>query len=105
MPLFDAVPDRVSIYEVSLRDGLQNERVTVPLQDKLRLIDALVAAGLRRIEITSFVSPKWIPQLADADDVAKMAEPPPGVTFSALWTMCAVCFGVPAPIVSLNEIW
>jgi hydroxymethylglutaryl-CoA lyase len=82
--LFDNVSDDVSVYEVSPRDGLQNERVTVPLADKLRLIDALVAAGLKRIEITSFVSPKWIPQLADGDDVAKLAKPPPGVTFSAL---------------------
>jgi hydroxymethylglutaryl-CoA lyase len=64
-------PDRVSVYEVSPRDGLQNEKATVPLGDKLRLIEALTAAGLRRIEATSFVSPKWIPQLADADDVAR----------------------------------
>ncbi|HEY8090511.1 MAG TPA: hydroxymethylglutaryl-CoA lyase [Polyangiaceae bacterium] len=84
MALFDHVPDRVSVYEVSLRDGLQNERATVPLRGKLRLIDALVAAGLKRIEITSFVSPSWIPQLADADDVAAHARPPEGVTFSAL---------------------
>jgi len=82
--LFTTTPDDVSVYEVSLRDGLQNERVTVPLADKLRLIDALVASGLRRIEITSFVSPKWIPQLADADEVAKLARPKPGVRFSAL---------------------
>jgi hydroxymethylglutaryl-CoA lyase len=82
--LFDHAPDRVSVYEVSLRDGLQNERATVPLSDKLRLIDALVASGLRRIEITSFVSPKWIPQLADADEVAAHARAPEGVTFSAL---------------------
>jgi hydroxymethylglutaryl-CoA lyase len=82
--LFDNVSDEVSVYEVSPRDGLQNERATVPLADKLRLIDALVAAGLKRIEITSFVSPKWIPQLADGDDVAKLAKAPPGVTFSAL---------------------
>ncbi|HEY1692650.1 MAG TPA: hydroxymethylglutaryl-CoA lyase [Polyangiaceae bacterium] len=84
MGLFDHAPDRVSVYEVSLRDGLQNERATVPLSDKLRLIDALVASGLRRIEITSFVSPKWIPQLADADEVAAHARAPEGVTFSAL---------------------
>jgi hydroxymethylglutaryl-CoA lyase len=82
--LFDAAPDRVSVYEVSLRDGLQNERATVPLRGKLRLVDALVAAGLKRIEITSFVSPKWIPQLADADEVAENAKAPEGVTFSAL---------------------
>ena len=72
------------MYEVSPRDGLQNEQATVPLRSKLRLIDALVAAGLRRIEITSFVSPKWIPQLADADEVAQRAQAPAGVTFSAL---------------------
>jgi len=72
------------VYEVSPRDGLQNEQATVPLRSKLRLIDALVAAGLRRIEITSFVSPKWIPQLADADEVAQRAHAPAGVTFSAL---------------------
>jgi hydroxymethylglutaryl-CoA lyase len=80
-------PDRVSIYEVSPRDGLQNENATVPLRGKLRLIDALVAAGLERIEITSFVSPKWIPQLADADELAEAvgANPPSrDVTFSAL---------------------
>jgi hydroxymethylglutaryl-CoA lyase len=76
----------VSVYEVSPRDGLQNESATVPLSGKLRLIDALVAAGLERIEITSFVSPKWIPQLADADDVAEavLASARPGVRFSAL---------------------
>ncbi len=78
------MPDRVSVYEVAARDGLQNERATVPLRSKLRLIDALVRAGLARIEITSFVSPKWIPQLADADEVAQHAKAPAGVTFSAL---------------------
>ena len=82
--LFDQLPPEVSVYEVSPRDGLQNEGATVPLRGKLRLIDALSAAGLRRIEITSFVSPKWIPQLADADDVAQLAERTEGVRFSAL---------------------
>jgi hydroxymethylglutaryl-CoA lyase len=82
--LFEKLPDRVSIYEVSPRDGLQNERVNAPLPDKLRLIEALAMAGLTRIEITSFVSPKWIPQLADADEVAKNVKPHPGVRYSAL---------------------
>jgi hydroxymethylglutaryl-CoA lyase len=82
--LLERLPDRVSVYEVSPRDGLQNERATVPLQGKLRLIEALAASGLQRIEITSFVSPKWIAQLADADDVARLARAPAGVTFSAL---------------------
>jgi hydroxymethylglutaryl-CoA lyase len=93
--LFASVPDRVSVYEVSPRDGLQNESATVPLRGKLRLVDALVAAGLQRIEITSFVSPKWIPQLADADELAQALTPSAangrsagaassGVRFSAL---------------------
>ena len=87
--LFQQVPDAVSVYEVSLRDGLQNENATVPLSGKLRLVDALVASGLRRIEITSFVSPRWIPQLADADELAKLvttsrAPSSPGVEFTAL---------------------
>jgi hydroxymethylglutaryl-CoA lyase len=84
MNLFDDVAPRVSVYEVSPRDGLQNEGATVPLRAKVRLIDALVLAGLKRIEITSFVSPRWIPQLADADEVAEHAKPPAGVIFSAL---------------------
>jgi len=70
--LFARMSDRVSVYEVSPRDGLQNESATVPLSGKLRLIDALVAAGLERIEVTSFVSPKWIPQLADADELVEV---------------------------------
>ncbi|UJR80527.1 Hydroxymethylglutaryl-CoA lyase yngG [Sandaracinus amylolyticus] len=82
--LFDALPDSVSIYEVSPRDGLQNEAVTVPTTRKLRLIEALAQAGLTRIEATSFVSPKWVPQLADADEVAGLLPRVPDVTFSAL---------------------
>jgi hydroxymethylglutaryl-CoA lyase len=85
--LLDGLPDRVSIYEVSARDGLQNERATVPLRGKVRLIEALAAAGLTRIEITSFVSPKWIPQLADADELVETVQEHhrhPGVTYSAL---------------------
>ncbi|HEX8789319.1 MAG TPA: hydroxymethylglutaryl-CoA lyase [Polyangiaceae bacterium] len=84
MALFERSPAEVSVYEVSPRDGLQNERATVPLRGKMRLLDALVASGLKRIEITSFVSPKWIPQLADADELAEHAKPPAGVSFSAL---------------------
>ena len=76
--------DSVSIYEVSLRDGLQNEKGVVPTSDKKWLLDALVAAGLKRIEITSFVSPKWVPQLADAAELAKAAQAPEGVVLSAL---------------------
>jgi hydroxymethylglutaryl-CoA lyase len=82
--LFARAPDEVSIYEVSPRDGLQNEAAMIPLEGKKRLLQALVNAGLRRIEITSFVSPKWVPQLADAEELARDFRPPPGVTFGAL---------------------
>ncbi len=62
-------PDRVEIVEVGPRDGLQNEAATVPTAGKIALIAALTAAGIRRFEATSFVSPRWIPQLADAEAV------------------------------------
>jgi hydroxymethylglutaryl-CoA lyase len=79
-----SLPQRVDIYEVGPRDGLQNELRTLPTRDKARLIEALVAAGEKRIEVTSFVSPKWIPQLADAEEVLRLVGRKPGVTFSAL---------------------
>jgi hydroxymethylglutaryl-CoA lyase len=82
--LFAAVTDRASIYEVSPRDGLQNEAALIPIEGKRRLIEALVAAGLSRVEITSFVSPKWVPQLSDAEELARAIKPPQGVTYSAL---------------------
>jgi len=78
------LPDAVSIYEVGPRDGLQNEEKTVPTEGKLRLIEALSAAGLQRIEITAFVSPKWIPPLADSVEVASQLDRRPGVRYSAL---------------------
>ena len=78
------LPAEVMIYEVGPRDGLQNEARNVPTADKIRFIDALVAAGIRSIEITSFVSPKWIPQLADSAEVARGVHRPPGVRMSAL---------------------
>ncbi len=78
------LPDRVTIYEVGPRDGLQNEARHVSTPEKIRFIDALVDAGLHNIEITSFVSPKWIPQLADAAEVARGVRRPAGVRMSAL---------------------
>jgi len=63
------LPSSVRIVEVGPRDGLQNEKTIVPTAVKIELIDRLSACGLRTIEATSFVSPKWIPQLADAEDV------------------------------------
>jgi hydroxymethylglutaryl-CoA lyase len=67
MALFDSLPDRVSVYEVSPRDGLQNEAALVPTERKAELIKALIDAGIERIEVGSFVSPRWIPQLADTE--------------------------------------
>ncbi len=75
---------RVTVYEVGPRDGLQNEAVTVPTGDKLALIGALAAAGLRRIEATSFVSPRWIPQLADAAEVTAGLPAVPGASYVVL---------------------
>ncbi len=82
--LLDKAPPRVSITEVSPRDGLQNEPTIVPLVEKKALIEALVGSGLRRVEVTSFVSPKWVPQLADAAELVPTLTAPNGVTFSAL---------------------
>ena len=78
------LPKQVDVYEVGPRDGLQNELRTLPTRAKARLIDALVAAGEKRIEVTSFVSPKWIPQLADAEELLRLVGRREGVVFSAL---------------------
>ncbi|GMA49184.1 hydroxymethylglutaryl-CoA lyase YngG [Alicyclobacillus contaminans] len=74
----------VVLKEVGPRDGLQNEPVTVPTDVKVELVNRLSAAGFRYIEVSSFVSPKWIPQLADASDVFNRIERRPGVEYSAL---------------------
>ena len=63
------MPDYLKIYEVGPRDGLQNEATHIATEDKTRLIDGLVNAGLRSIELTSFVHPKAVPQMADADQI------------------------------------
>ena len=76
--------DRVRIYEVGPRDGLQNEAAPIPLEAKLEFIDRLIAAGLTDIEATSFVSPRAIPQLADADELVARLPAPPGVRFPVL---------------------
>ena len=73
----------VSIREVAPRDGLQNED-PIPADDKVRLIDALSHTGVRRIEAVSFVHPRAIPQMADADEVWARAEKVPGIRYSAL---------------------
>lgn len=74
----------VTVYEVGPRDGLQNEPGFVPTEDKIALIDLLSATGLTRIEATSFVSPKWVPQMADAAAVMAGIARAPGVRYAAL---------------------
>ena len=79
-----ALPDEVSIVEVGPRDGLQNELQKIALKDKVALIDGLSETGLQRIEAGSFVSPKWVPQMADSNAVFAAIERNPRIVYSAL---------------------
>ncbi len=90
------LPARVRIHEVGARDGLQNEKGTVPTEVKAEFIRRLAVAGLTTIEATSFVHPKWVPQLADAEqlfpllgdiaDVGDVSLPRPGPERTGTWT-------------------
>jgi isopropylmalate/homocitrate/citramalate synthase len=84
MSLMSQLPARVRIVEVGPRDGLQNEATVVPTGAKLSFIQALVDAGCTEIEAGSFVSPRAVPQLADADVLFRVLPPQPAVTYSAL---------------------
>jgi len=77
-------PHRVRIFEVGPRDGLQNESANVSVADKVQLIESLVDAGIRDIECGSFVSPKWVPQMADSGRVLSTVHRVRGVIYSAL---------------------
>ncbi|MGH8275008.1 MAG: hydroxymethylglutaryl-CoA lyase [Gammaproteobacteria bacterium] len=77
-------PKAVKIVEVGPRDGLQNEKEVIPSATKIKFINRLSASGLRTIEVTSFVSPKWIPQLADAAEVFGNIEKKPDVSYPVL---------------------
>src|SRR5690348_17670674 len=76
--------DTVRIVEVGARDGLQNEKALLPAQVKIALIDRLSSTGLTTIEATSFVSPKWVPQLADAAEVFTGIRKVTGVRYPVL---------------------
>ncbi len=76
--------DFVTLYEVGPRDGLQNESQLIKVDDKCLMVDGLAATGLRKIEVGSFVSPKWVPQMADSDNVFAKIERRQNVTYSAL---------------------
>ncbi len=82
--LFEKLPDRVFINDVAVRDGFQSEPEFVPTAEKIRLIDRLSKTGLAKIEVTSFVSPKAIPNLRDAAEVMQGIAREPGVIYVAL---------------------
>ena len=77
-------PNKVKLVDVGPRDGLQNEKTMVPAAVKIELVHRLQDAGLKEIEVTSFVSPKWVPQMADALEVMAGIERKPGVRYSVL---------------------
>ena len=68
------LPNNVTIIEVGPRDGLQNENIHVNEEDKLAFIKALQGAGIKEMELTSFVSPKWVPQMADAKEIVEKTQ-------------------------------
>ena len=79
-----AIPSRVRLIDVGPRDGLQNEKQPVPAGTKIELVHRLQAAGLREVEVTSYVSPKWVPQMADNHEVMQGIERQAGVCYSVL---------------------
>jgi hydroxymethylglutaryl-CoA lyase len=78
------VTDRVRVYEVGPRDGLQNEATPIPLETKLRYLELLADAGLREIEAASFVAPTAVPQLADADELMARLPRRDGIRYPVL---------------------
>jgi hydroxymethylglutaryl-CoA lyase len=79
------MPKAVTIKEVGPREGFQFEKGAISLADKIALVDALSATGLKTIEFTSFVSPKWVPQMADAEQMIAGITRRPGVAYEAIW--------------------
>lgn len=78
------LPKQVRLVEVGPRDGLQNEKQPISVSDKVRLVDDLSAAGMSYVEVGSFVSPKWVPQMAGSDEVFAKIQKKSGVTYAAL---------------------
>ena len=78
------LPHHVRLVEVGPRDGLQNEKQPISVADKVRLVDDLSAAGVEYVEVGSFVSPKWVPQMAGSAEVFAQIQQKPGVTYAAL---------------------
>eukprot|EP00892_Ulva_mutabilis_P006103 jgi/Ulvmu1/3865/UM018_0084.1 len=78
------MPSHAQVVEVGPRDGLQSESASIPAGAKVRMVNMLSNSGLSRVEVTSFVSPKWVPQLADADEVMRTIDRRQGVQYSVL---------------------
>ena len=96
------MPSRVKLVDVGPRDGLQNEKSPVPASVKIELVHRLQDAGLREIEVTSFVSPKWVPQMADAADVMAGLHRKAGVRYSVLTPNMK---GYEASVLPSREFW
>ena len=96
------LPSRVKIVDVGPRDGLQNEKQPVPAEVKIGLVHRLQDAGLTEIEVTSFVSPKWVPQMADNAEVMAGIQRKPGVRYSVLTPNMK---GFEAAVAPAREFW
>ncbi len=96
------LPSKVKLVDVGPRDGLQNEKALVPAAVKIELVQRLQDAGLREIEVTSFVSPKWVPQMADAAAVMAGIQRKPGVRYSVLTPNLQ---GFEAAVAPSRELW
>jgi hydroxymethylglutaryl-CoA lyase len=110
MPLRSRFPKQVRVFEVGPRDGLQNHPATFSVEQKLEMICRLAASGIRDIEIGSFVHPKWVPQMAGTDDLARRLPDLPGVRYWALVPnekgferACEACIGRVAVVLSASE--
>jgi hydroxymethylglutaryl-CoA lyase len=95
-------PSRVKLIDVGPRDGLQNEKSPVPAGVKVELVHRLQAAGLKEIEVTSYVSPKWVPQMADAPEVMAGIQRQSGVRYSVLTPNKQ---GLDAALAAPRELW
>ena len=97
-----SIPSRVKLVDVGPRDGLQNEKQPVPAAVKIELVHRLQEAGLKEIEVTSYVSPKWVPQMADNAEVMAGIVRRPGVRYSVLTPNMK---GLEAALSAPRELW
>src|SRR5512136_100202 len=79
-----SMPKKITIHEVVLRDGIQNEKKILSTEEKLKLINDLINCGIRRIEVSSFVNPRLVPQMADAEELWSRIRRKKGVVYAAL---------------------